>query len=74
MNDMNWFNKKWGLDVTSPIEQLLKKVEELEAKVKALEEENIETTNTLYEVMNSVDAVDARIDILTTEKWINDNV
>lgn len=74
MNDMNWFNKKWGLDVPIPIEQLLKKVEELEAKVKALEEENIETTNTLYEVMNSIDAVDARIDILTAEKWINDNV
>lgn len=39
--------------------------------VKRLEEENIETTNTLYEIMNSVDAVDARIDILTAEKWSN---
>ena len=32
--------------------------------VKRLEEENIELTNTLYEVMNSIEAVDARIDIL----------
>ena len=31
-----------------------------------LEGENIETTNTLYEIMHSVDAVDARIDILYT--------
>jgi len=33
-----------------------------------LEEENVETTNTLYEIMHSVDAVDARIDILHTYK------
>ena len=34
--------------------------------IKRLEEENVETTNTLYEIMHSVDAVDARIDILHT--------
>jgi hypothetical protein len=32
--------------------------------VKRLEEENIETTNCLYELQNSIEAVDARIDIL----------
>lgn len=32
--------------------------------IRRLEEENVETTNTLYEIMHSVDAVDARIDIL----------
>ena len=32
--------------------------------IKRLEEENIETTNTLYEIMHNIDAVDARIDIL----------
>ena len=37
-------------------------------------DENIETSNTLYEIMNSIDAVDVRIDILTGEKWINKNV
>jgi predicted ribosome quality control (RQC) complex YloA/Tae2 family protein len=32
--------------------------------IKRLEEENVETTNCLYENYNSIDAVDARIDIL----------
>jgi hypothetical protein len=33
-----------------------------------LEEENIETTNCLYELGNSINAVDNRIDILYGEK------
>jgi hypothetical protein len=37
--------------------------------VKRLEEENIETTNTLYEIMNSVEAVDRRIDIIAENPW-----
>jgi hypothetical protein len=37
--------------------------------VKRLEEENIETSNCLYELSNCIDAVDARIDILTLENW-----
>jgi hypothetical protein len=60
---------------------LADKIIELEEKysgllldVKRLEEENIETSNCLYELMNSIDAVDARIDILTAEKWIDKNV
>jgi hypothetical protein len=32
--------------------------------IKRLEEENVETTNCLYENANSISAVDARIDIL----------
>ena len=75
MIDPYWFQKKWGTYNEVPTEMLLRKIEELEAKVTKLEEENIETTNTLYEVMNSVDAVDARIDILTAEKYlISDDV
>ena len=35
--------------------------------IKRLEEENVETTNTLYEIMHSVDAVDARIDIVADD-------
>jgi septal ring factor EnvC (AmiA/AmiB activator) len=53
------------------IQELEKKVKDLEQQykgaledIKRLEEENIETTNVLYEVMHSVDAVDARIDIV----------
>lgn len=49
-----------------PTELLFKKIEELEKRIVNLEGENIETTNTLYEIMHSVDAVDARIDILHT--------
>jgi len=47
---------------------------ELQERIEVLEAENIETTNTLYEVMNSIEAVDSRIDILTAEKWTDKNV
>ena len=66
MNERNWFQKKWGTLGEVPTEVLLKKIEELEERMVKLEEENVETTNTLYEIMHSVDAVDARIDILHT--------
>ena len=62
---------KWNLKDTVPIEKLYKKIEELEAKVKVLEEENVGTTNELYRLENSLDA---RIDILTLEKWTNKDV
>ena len=35
--------------------------------IKRLEEENVETTNTLYEIMHDIDAVDARIDIVADD-------
>lgn len=41
--------------------------------VKNLEESNIETDNVLYELSNSIEAVDTRIDILTGEQWIKNN-
>jgi fructose/tagatose bisphosphate aldolase len=46
------------------VKELEEKYQSLLMDVRRLEEENIETTNTLYEIMHSVDAVDARIDIL----------
>ena len=56
------------------IDNLKEKVELLEEKyqdaledIKRLEEENIETTNCLYEIQNSIEAVDRRIDILFGE-------
>ena len=65
----------------SPTEKLIveehnvySKIVELEERIVKLEEENIETSNTLYEIMNSIDAVDVRIDILTGEKWIDKDV
>ena len=52
---------------------ILDLVKELQEKIKYLEEENIETTNVLYELMENIRAVDARIDILA-EKWSNDDL
>jgi septal ring factor EnvC (AmiA/AmiB activator) len=81
MGDPYWFQKKWGTYNEVPTDSLLKRIEELEEKysallldVKRLEEENIETTNTLYEIMNTIDAVDTRIDIITAEKFLKDDV
>ena len=48
------------------IDDLYDRVSELEQKVKMLEEENIETTNELYRMENSLEA---RIDILTSEPY-----
>ena len=47
------------------------KLIELEDRIKVLEEENVETTNSLYELSNSLEA---RIDILTLENWRNNDV
>ena len=63
MNDSHWLFKKWGLDEI-PTDSLLKRIEDLEKKVIRLEEENIESTNLLYELSNNIEAVDRRIDIL----------
>lgn len=52
---------------------LLQRIEELESKVKYLEEENIENSNLIYELMNTTDAIDRRIDIVA-EKWGKDDV
>ena len=70
MSDPNWFQKKWGLG-NPPIEELYEKVAELETRVRILEEENVELTNELYRLENSLDA---RIDILTLENWRNKDV
>lgn len=56
-----WFLEKWGIKEQPPINSILDRLEELENRVKVLEEENIGLTNALYEIANSLDA---RIDIL----------
>ena len=48
---------------------LYAKIVELENRIANLEEENIETSNSLYELGNSIDAVDTRIDILSLEAF-----
>ena len=79
--DPNWFQKKWGFPNPTPGDVIYQKLEELEEKyqgllldVKRLEEENIETSNCLYEIMNSIEAVDNRIDILAERCGINYDV
>lgn len=62
---------KWNLTETVPIEKFYEKLEQLEARVKVLEEENISTTNELYRLENSLDA---RIDILAERYRINYDV
>jgi len=64
----NWFQKKWGIPQNPPMDDMYQKIEELEARVRILEEENIELTNELYRTENSLDA---RIDILVNEFRVN---
>ena len=66
-----WFFQKWGIDEPTPLEILSEKVKQLEDRVRVLEQENVEQTNALYECMNSIEA---RIDILTTERLKNFNL
>lgn len=46
--------------------QLTEIVKTLEDRIKVLEEENIQTTNELYRIENSLDS---RIDILAENSW-----
>jgi hypothetical protein len=62
------------IDLYSKITELEEKYQAALLDIKRLEEENIETSNCLYELSNQIDAVDARIDILAVEKWTNGNV
>ena len=48
---------------------LYAKVIEIESRISKLEEENLETSNCLYELSNQIEAVDTRIDIITIEKF-----
>jgi len=67
---IKWFfapSKKIVVDNIDVYEKLT----ELTNRIEKLEEENVETTNELYRLENSLDA---RIDILTGEKWIKENV
>jgi len=44
-------------------------IAELQKRIKILEQENVETSNTLYELMHSIEAVDERINILSSEPY-----
>ena len=49
--DPYWFLKKWGIEDDS----LASRLDKLEEKIDYLIQENIGTTNTLYEIENKLD-------------------
>jgi hypothetical protein len=67
---MNWFSK-WGFNEELPMDDVYRRIIDLEIKVEKLEEENIELINELYRMENSLDS---RIDILADHMRINGNV
>ncbi len=85
MSDANWFQKKWGRLDEVPMDDVYKRLSDLEIKIKKLEEkfseviedikilkeENTSTTNEIYRLENSLDA---RIDILAEHCRINYDV
>jgi hypothetical protein len=77
---MGWLHK-WGYAEQVPIDNVYDRLAALEQKyygaledIKRLEEENIETSNVLYEIMHTIDAVDTRIDIVAEHCGVNQDV
>ena len=71
----------WGYADQVPIDDVYDRLAALEQKyygaledIKRLEEENIETSNLLYELMENIRAVDARIDIVAEHCGVNQDV
>lgn len=62
-NFLKWFISPNKKPIVEDID-VYSKIVELEERILNLEQENIETSNCLYELSNHIDAVDARIDIL----------
>lgn len=48
-------------------------IDTLKSRIDRLEDEQRETDNVLYELSNSIDAIDRRIDIIA-EEYLNKNV
>ena len=64
---IKWFISPSSKPIVEDVD-VYSKLIELQERIEALEAENIETANCLYELDNSIQAVDARIDILAVEK------
>ena len=72
-NFIKWFFSPSPKPIVEDVD-VYSKLIELEERIEALEAENTETSNCLYELDNSIQAVDARIDILTVENWSDRDV
>ena len=77
---MGWLHNLGYADQI-PIDDVYDRLVVLEQKyygaledIKRLEEENIETSNLLYELMENIRAVDARIDIVAEHCGVNQDV
>jgi uncharacterized small protein (DUF1192 family) len=70
---INWYFSPSRKPIVEDVD-LYAKIAELEERIRHLEEENVENSNCFYELSNSIDAIDARIDILTAEQWIRKDV
>jgi hypothetical protein len=70
---IGWFFSPSKVPIAEDIDVYTKLIE-LQERIEALEAESVENSNCFYELSNSIDAVDVRIDILTAEKWSGKNV
>jgi hypothetical protein len=68
---LNWLFSSSEKTIVKDHIDLYTKIIELESRIELLEEENVETTNELYRMENSLDA---RIDILAEHCRINYDV
>ena len=67
---IKWFITPSSKPIVEDVD-LYAKIVELESRIAKLEDDEIETSNRLYELENSIEAVDARIDILNIETFTN---
>jgi hypothetical protein len=65
---IRWFITPSSKPIVEDVD-LYAKIVELEKRIADLECENIENSNCFYELSNHIDAVDARIDILSVETF-----
>ena len=65
---IKWFISPSQKPIVEDVD-LYAKIVELENRIADLECENVETSNCLYELSNHIEAVDARIDILSVEAF-----